>query len=401
MKRTYWIGAAAVASLILTASGAAQAQTLTIGLTTSQTGSQNVDGTNQMRGFEMWRDDVNKAGGIKAGGKSYQVKFVSYDDQSANARVQQLYAKLITDDKADFLFSPYSSPLVATAAIISEQYGKVMLTAGGAEQKTYETGNKGLYQIYTPADHYFASSVELIKQLGPDSKVALVTSDDSFSQEVVAAAREQLKAINVTPVFDEKYDPNTTDFGPIINKIAAAKANVVLGGGHYQDGATLARQMHEQKVPMRFVSLLVAPDSAQFATLGDAANGVAVPSQWEPSVTFKPQFGPTPAEFNAAFKAKFNTDSPYHAAGGYATGLILQHAIEQAGSIDQDKVAKALDATDAVTFFGPTKFAGDPGHHGLQVAHQMVLAQWQQTSKLTKEVIAPADAQTAKPMFGK
>ena len=29
---------------------------------------------------------------------------------------------------------------VATAAIISEQYGKVMLTTGGAEEKTYKLG---------------------------------------------------------------------------------------------------------------------------------------------------------------------------------------------------------------------------------------------------------------------
>jgi branched-chain amino acid transport system substrate-binding protein len=36
----------------------------------------------------MWRDDVNAAGGIKAGNKRYQVRFVSYDDQSQGGRVQ-------------------------------------------------------------------------------------------------------------------------------------------------------------------------------------------------------------------------------------------------------------------------------------------------------------------------
>jgi branched-chain amino acid transport system substrate-binding protein len=45
--------------------------------------------------------------------------------------VQQLYTRLITQDKAQFLLSPFSSGLVATAAIISEQYGKVMITTGG------------------------------------------------------------------------------------------------------------------------------------------------------------------------------------------------------------------------------------------------------------------------------
>jgi branched-chain amino acid transport system substrate-binding protein len=35
--------------------------------------------------------------------------------------VQQLYTRIITQDKAQFLFSPYSSGLVATASIVSEQ----------------------------------------------------------------------------------------------------------------------------------------------------------------------------------------------------------------------------------------------------------------------------------------
>ncbi len=103
------------------------------------------------RGAEMWRDEVNAAGGIKAGGKSYKVKFVTYDDQSVGGRVQQLYTRLINEDKAEFLFSPYSSGLTAAAAVISEQYGKIMLDGGGAEAKPFMLGNKYLFMVITPA----------------------------------------------------------------------------------------------------------------------------------------------------------------------------------------------------------------------------------------------------------
>src|SRR5208337_5214721 len=58
------------------------AQNITIGMTVSKTGSMNVDSLEQYRGFELWRDQVNAAGGIKAGGKSYKIQFVSYDDES-------------------------------------------------------------------------------------------------------------------------------------------------------------------------------------------------------------------------------------------------------------------------------------------------------------------------------
>ena len=131
----------------------------------------------------------------------------------------------------------------------------------------------------------------------------------------------------------------TTDFSPVINKMICAKADALLGGGHYADGATLARQLHEQKAGVKWVTLLVAPDSPKFAELGDAAVGISVPSQWEPQAAFKPDFGPTVPAFTKAFTDRYKIAPAYHAAGGYAAGMILQHAIEQAGTIDPTKVA--------------------------------------------------------------
>ncbi|MGH9519570.1 MAG: ABC transporter substrate-binding protein, partial [Terriglobales bacterium] len=136
------------------------------------------------------------------------------------------------------------------------------------------------------------------------------------------------------------------------------------------------------------------------AELGEGALGVTFPSQWEPQVSYKPDFGPTGADFVKAFKAKFNQVPDYHAASGYAVGLILQHAIEQAKSLDTKKVAAALNATDVTTFFGKTKFATDSGHHGLQVGHSMVLGQWQkENGKLVKQVVWPQAAQSAKMLY--
>ncbi len=108
------------------------------------------------------------------------------------------------------------------------------------------------------------------------------------------------------------------------------------------------------------MTILVAPDSDKFATLGAAASGISVPSQWEPQVQYKPVFGPTVAQFTAQYRARFNEDPDYHAATGYAEGLLLQHAIEQAGSIDRDKVTAELNKIDTTTFFGRTKFATEP-----------------------------------------
>ncbi len=398
MKRLCVIAAAAAVSIA--AQTAAAQDTLTIGFTVSQTGALNLDSIAQLHGYEMWRDEVNAAGGIKAGNKRYTVRFVTYDDQSQGGRVQQLYTRLITDDKAQFLFSPYSSGLVATATIISEQYGKLMMSIGGAEGKTYMLGNKYLFQTYTPADHYLSGALDVVKQHAPGAKVALVYSDDPFSKAVATAAREQAKAAGLAIVLDESYPPKQTDFSAIINKIVSSGAEVLLGGGHYPDGATIARQLHDQKANLKWVTLLVAPDSPQFASLGDAATGISVPSQWAPQVTYKPDFGPTPAEFAKRFQAKYNIAPGYHAAGGYSGGLLFQRAIELAGSIDPAKVAAELNKMNVTTLWGATHFSTDPKSHGLQLAHQMVLTQWQmKDGKLVKEVVWPATAATAPVKF--
>jgi branched-chain amino acid transport system substrate-binding protein len=386
---------AAIAMLAAPSAFAAE-DTITIGMTQSQTGSLNVDSVAQYRGFEMWRDEVNAAGGIAAGGKHYQVKFVSYDDQSQGGRVQQLYTRLIVQDKADFLFAPYSSGLTATAAVISEQYGKIMIITGGAEEKTYTLGNKYLFQVITPAGHYLSGALEALHSKNPKARLAFVYSDDPFSKAVVSAARDQAKEAGFDIVLDESYAPSTTDFGPVVNKIISARADALFGGGHYPDSATLARQVYDQKANLKWESLLVAPGDAKFASLGKAALGVSTGSQWELPVKFTPQFGPTGKEFAEKFEAKYHIAADYHSASGYAGAMILQHAIEQAGSVDPAKVAGALNKTDATIFFGHIKFATDPGDHGMQVAHQMVVAQWvEENGTLSRQVVWPRDAASA------
>jgi branched-chain amino acid transport system substrate-binding protein len=387
-------------AMLFAASPAFAQDTITIGFTASQTGKLNNDSTAQMRGIELWRDNVNAHGGIKAGGKSYQVKLVSYDDESQNTRVQQLYTRLITQDKAQFLISPYSSGLVATAAIISEQYGKVMITTGGALEKTYKLGNKHLFQIYTGSSQYLAGALQALLEKNPKPSVAFVYEDDPFSKAVATAVRNQAKQKGVKVAVDEAYAASTTDFSPIINKVIASKATALLGGGHYADGATLARQLHEQKAGLKGVTRLGAPDSPKFAELGDAANGISVPSQWEPQAAFKPDFGPTPAAFTKEFTDKYKIAPGYHAAGGYAAGIILQHAIETANSIDPEKVTQTLNKMDVTTFFGHTKFATGAKDHGLQIGHQMVLAQWQKKNgKLVKQIVWPDAAKTANVIY--
>ncbi len=223
-------------------------RTITLGFTVSKTGALNVDSLEQYRGFELWRDQVNAAGGIKAGGKNYKVQFASYDDESNVKRVQQLYTRMILQDKADFLFSPYS-PVYRDGGdcnrAVREDHadqrlgGRKDLHAGQSLSVPDVRARHGIPQ---------GRAGHALKAKDPKATVAFVYEDASFSVAVVNPAKAYAQQQGFNVVFSEAYAPNTTDFSAIIDKVIASKPTVLLGGGHYADGSTLARQLYGHKV---------------------------------------------------------------------------------------------------------------------------------------------------------
>lgn len=394
-------------SISQSTSAAAAEKTVLIGFTASQTGKFNVEAIRQINGLNLWMDKVNAAGGIKMpDGSVIKVAAKFYDDESKKERVQELYTKLISADKADFLISPYSSPLTDAAAVIAQQYNKIMITTGAASDSTYKKGYTLVYQTYTPASRYLTGAVDLLAKMDPNAKkIAIVHEKDKFSTDVVNALKAYAEKKGYQIALFEGYEPGATDFAPFINKIPA-QVDAVMGGGHFADTSTFAKQLFEKGVKAKMVALLVAPPEPKFAELGDAATGVIGASQWQPEAKYSPEaaqktgvewFGISVADFDKDYKAKYKEEPSYHSAGGYVAGLILEAAIKKAGSTDTAKVKAVLDAMNAMTFYGNIKFATGPKDHGLQEGHEMVYTQWQKKDgKLGNQIVWPEGAQTEK-----
>jgi branched-chain amino acid transport system substrate-binding protein len=385
--------------------------TVVVGFTSSLTGAQEVSSKRQVNGFNLWMEQTNAAGGVTlSDGTVVKFSAVTYDDESNAERVQELYTRLITEDNAQFLISPYSSGLTSAASIVAEQNGKVMITTGAADDEAYKTGNTSLFQLYTPGSLYMASTVDMLSELDPDAKIALVYEAAKFSTSVAEGIKPYLAEKGFEVVLEESYASDTADFGPIVNKIAGSGATVLLGGGHYNDGTAIARSIYDRNIGLKFAYLLVAPADTKFPELGDAALGIAVSSQWELAATHTEEeanglgmdwFGPTGEDFASSYEAAYGDPPTYHVAGGYAAGLVLQKAIIDADSIDSEAVKAALNAMNLMTFFGGTKFDTSEEAHGLQIAHDMVVAQWQRNDagELERFIIAPADVATADPLY--
>ena len=180
------------------------AEELVIGFTSSLTGKYEVSSKRQVNGFTLWMDQVNDAGGLTlSDGTVVTFNYHTYDDESNAERVQELYTRLVNEDEADFLISPYSSGLTSAASIVAEQSGKILLTTGAADDATYKTGNTSLFQLYTPASLYMSSTVDMLKELNPDAKVALVHESDKFSTGVAEGIRPYLEANGFEIVLEE------------------------------------------------------------------------------------------------------------------------------------------------------------------------------------------------------
>jgi branched-chain amino acid transport system substrate-binding protein len=387
------------------------AKTVIIGYTASKSGPLKTEGERQINGLSLWMEQVNAKGGITlADGTKVTFTDKNYDDESNKDRVQELYTRLINNDKADFLISPYSSGLADASAVIAQQYNKIMITTGAASDSTYSKGYTLIYQAYTPASRYLSGAVDMLAKLTPAAKkIAIIHEKDKFSTDVVNALKAYATSKGFQVVLFEGYDKDTTDFGAFINKIPPG-TDAVMGGGHFADTSTLTKQLYEKKVNAKMFAFLVAPPEPKFAELGTACLAVIGPSQWEPGVKYSPEaakalgmewFGPSVADFDESYKKKFGEEPSYHSAGGYAAALILQAAIEKAGSIDTDKVKKALDDMKLMSFYGVIQFANGKENHGLQLGHDMVYIQWFKDPKgtFTKQIVWPEAAAPAKPFL--
>src|SRR5215467_3207219 len=92
---------------------------LTIGISLSASGDFSDPGNAAKRGYELWADTVNANGGIL--GRKVQLKIV--DDASSPNQVVTNYQNLITRDKVDLVFGPFSTLLTAPAGKVVDRYG--------------------------------------------------------------------------------------------------------------------------------------------------------------------------------------------------------------------------------------------------------------------------------------
>jgi branched-chain amino acid transport system substrate-binding protein len=359
-----------VAALLATAVPAAAQTPIKIGASISLTGTYAKPGTYQKEGYELCAQEANDRGGLLG----RKVEFVIYDDQSTPATGVRLYEKLITEDKVDAVMGPYSSPITEAVANVSEKYKKVMVSPLAATTSIFRKGRKYIFMVISPAEVYLEGLVEMAAKRGLKT-IAIVNEDTLFTKSSAIGVADLAKKRGLQIVLQEAYPKGNTDFSALLTKIKAANPDVIAASTYFDDAVALTRQMKELNVNPKMYGVTVGGDLPEFYDLlKQNAEYIYGATQWEHTLPY-----PGQKEFYAAYKAKFNREPAYHSAAGYAGCVTYLEAVKRAGTLDADKVREALLKLEMRTMFGDYKVDAD----GFQLAHKMVMFQWQDGKKVT------------------
>jgi len=343
---------------MLTATAFAQ-ETLKIGAAISLTGTFSREGGLLKSGYELWKDDVNAAGGLKVGGKAYQVQLIYYDDESNAQTSARLTEKLISEDKVAFLFGPYSSGIATATAAISERYKVLTIAPMATANSVYKRGYKFMFTPSPLADTGLFPLIELAAQQSPrPTTMAIVGPDDLFPNLTADGAATRAEDLGFRVVYRGKYPKGAADLSAVVTALKSANADVVLASGYTQDSILLVKSMKELHVTPKLMGLATAigiPDLR--AALGASAEGLTGVDYWAANLTYKGPYYANSAAYAKKFKDKFGVEPTFHAASGTAAGIILQMAIEKAGVLDGQAVRNALAGLTGQTFYGNFKFS--------------------------------------------
>ncbi len=357
------------------APAAAAPKTMKIGVAVSMTGNFSKEGTLMKQGYDFWSEKVNAAGGIKVGNDTYKVELVYYDDKSDTNTSVKLTEKLITEDKVSFIFGPYSSGITQATSAISEKYKIITIGTTANTPALYERNFKYLFGTLPLAPTYLHPVIEFAATLDPKPKTAaIIAPDNLFALSAAEGAKAKAEALGMQVVLNEKFPMGAKDVSSLLSQVKAKNPDMLLVAGFFTDGTLVVSQLKELKWSPKLLAFTIAASIPDFRkTLGADAENVFGAEWWLPNMKYEDKFYGSARKFADDFKARYGIEPTYHAASPAVSGLILQKALEKAGSLDSDKVADALRTLDIETFFGKIKFdaqgrnvAGVPGAFQIQ-----------------------------------
>ena len=395
---------AACSSSSSSSTGGTSKAPVVVGTSLSLTGDFSADGQAFQRGYNLWVQDINKAGGLL--GHKVQLKVVN--DNSDPGTVTTNYTQLIGSDHVNFTVGPFSSLLTAPAAQVAARYHYAFIEGAGGAPSVFALKLPNLFAVSPPVANQLVPFANWIASLPPSQRpktAAYPMVNDPFADPMVQTAQAIIQKAGVKTVYSKIFPAENPDYKAGADQVASLHPDLVLLGA--VDVPTVSSFMNafmQQHYTPKILASSAGPDqgAAFLSAVGGTKNaaGTMVPNGWYPG--FK---NPMSEAFVKSYIAKYggtasgiNSD----AAEAYSVGQTLVAAVNATKSLDNAKIISYLHSGVTLqTVQGPAQF----NSIGENTAASIYIFQWQAGANFVQVLPTSATGSVAvvnpKPAWGK
>lgn len=304
------------------------------------TGPFGETGKGVKNGVELWKEDVNRRGGLLG----RPVEVIIYDDASSPEKAITFFERAITIDNVNLLIGAYPTATVRAIMPLAEKYRKVFVSFGGSLD-AFEQGFK--YSFASPPvineylGQFLGNSVGLISEQGRPQTVAIISNSTATGIEFRKGYLASIAKAGLRVVLDETYSLPLIDATPLVLKAKASAADVFVINGFFDDSVVAMRAAKVQKYNPKMLLVSIGAMTPRWVSeLGTDGEYVLGPTPWRADL-------PYPGNDLIVKGATAMGVAPtVYLFLGYTTMRTLELAVNGAGSLDQNKIREYL-ATQA------------------------------------------------------
>jgi branched-chain amino acid transport system substrate-binding protein len=313
--------------------GGAQKTTVVIAFVGPLTGPNANLGINVRDGMRVAIEEQN------AKSDKYTFVLKPFDTQGSGDQAPGQAAKYIPDNEIVGIVGPTFSG--ETKAVLPQlQEAKLVMISASATNPDLPSVVAGqtIFHRVIPDDALQGSGVAAyVNKTLKAKKVFLIHDNTEYGKGLWETTLKSLKDANVDTSQTDAIQPGGTDYSAAVNKVKAAKPDVVFYGGYYSDAGRLKKQLSDAGVTAKFVSGDGSLDPG-FITASGAAGGegalITCPCKLATS-----DAGGALGSFATKYKQVIGKDPGTYSTEGYDAANILMKGVE-AGNTTR---AKLLD----------------------------------------------------------
>ncbi|MBC7137232.1 MAG: ABC transporter substrate-binding protein, partial [Defluviimonas sp.] len=342
---------------ILFAQGAAAQETLKLGISAPMSGAAATWGLGMEWAAEQAAERINAEGGLSAGGETYMLDIVAYDNKYSATEGARAAQTMLSRDGVKFVVGAIGTAPVRAMQALTERQGVILFNTAWGKSVKGPDFPYTFTQMNTPFE-ILEPFYTFVKEQHPDVKTAvLISPNDATGQELEPLAIETWKSLGVEMLASDWYERGTTEFQPIATKIASLDPDVVdFSAAPPGDVGAILKEL--DVLGWDGVKVMSAGTSvdALTAVAGEAAEDAYLGA----SADFD---GPTATEvqrqLNAGAREAIGEPLNGITISSYDAVMALQAAIKAADSVDPAKVKDALPTVRFESSYGPSSFGGE------------------------------------------